>query len=78
MSHARLKELVRRSEMEGVTLAEILSRTLSVKELNEVQAELAEELSEGYESICDFMSGVEVPSIEEIMAAEEAQEAGVA
>jgi hypothetical protein len=69
---------VRRSENEGVTLAEILSQTLSADELDEVQSELAEDLSEGYESICEFMGGVDVPSLEDIMESEESSEAGFA
>ncbi len=75
MSHALLQKLVRQSETEGVTLAEIISRTLTASEIDEVQQELAEELSEGYECICDFMGGVDVPTLEEIMDSEEIAEA---
>ncbi|OGS55221.1 MAG: hypothetical protein A3K60_04735 [Euryarchaeota archaeon RBG_19FT_COMBO_56_21] len=78
MSHALLQKLVRQSETEGVTLAEIISRTLTAEELDDVQAELADELSEGYGSICDFMSDIEVPSLEDIMDAEETSETGLA
>ena len=78
MSHARLLGLVRQSEREGVTLAEIILKTVSAEELDKLQSELAEDLSEGYESICEFMSGVDVPSLEEIMRTEETSEEGLA
>lgn len=78
MSHALLQKLVRQSETEGVTLAEILSRTMTSEQLDDVQAELTEELSDGYGSICDFMSDVEVPSLDDIINAEDALEEALA
>jgi len=78
MSHALLQKLVRQSETEGVTLAEIITRTLTASELEVVQKELAEELNEGYESICDFMSDVDVPTLEEMMESEGANDINLA
>ena len=78
MSHALLQKLVRQSETEGVTLAEVMARTLTASQIDRLQQELADELSEGYECICDFMGEVEVPSLEDIMEAESISETGLA
>ncbi|MCX6658295.1 MAG: hypothetical protein NTY62_06380 [Euryarchaeota archaeon] len=72
-----LVELVSQAEKEGITLAEIISRTLDPRELDLMQAELADELSENYRNIEGFMSGIEVPSIGELMNLEEAGESRV-
>ncbi|MBU0623679.1 MAG: hypothetical protein KJ672_02420 [Candidatus Thermoplasmatota archaeon] len=77
MAPVTLVNLVSQAEKEGITLAEIISRTLDPRELDLMQAELAHELSENYRNIEEFMSGVEVPSLGELMNLEEAGESRV-
>jgi len=77
MAGMTLVELAGQAEKEGVTLAEVISRTLDPRELDLMQAELADELSENYRNIEDFMSGIEVPSLGELMNLEEAGESRV-
>ena len=74
MAPVTLVGLVSQAEKEGITLAEVISRTLDRRELDLMQAELAHELSENYRNIEEFMSGVEVPSLGELMNLEEAGE----
>jgi hypothetical protein len=77
MAGMTLVELAGQAEKEGITLAEVISRTLDPRELDLMQAELADELSENYRNIEDFMSGIEVPSLGELMNLEEAGESRV-
>jgi hypothetical protein len=77
MAGITLVELAGQAEKEGITLAEVISRTLDPRELDLMQAELADELSENYRNIEDFMSGIEVPSLGELMNLEEAGESRV-
>jgi hypothetical protein len=77
MARATLVDLVSQAEKEGITLAEVISRSLSPKELDLMQAELADELSNNYRNIEEFMSGVEVPSLGELMNLEDAGESRV-
>jgi len=77
MAGMTLVELADQAEKEGITLAEVISRTLDPRELDLMQAELADELSENYRNIEDFMSGIEVPSLGELMNLEEAGESRV-
>jgi hypothetical protein len=77
MAGMTLVELAGQAEKEGITLAEVISRTLGPRELDLMQAELADELSENYRNIEDFMSGIEVPSLGELMNLEEAGESRV-
>ena len=77
MASVTLVELASQAEKEGITLAEVISRTLDPRELDLMQAELADELSENYRNIEGFMSGIEVPSIGELMNLEEAGESRV-
>jgi hypothetical protein len=77
MASMTLVELASQAEKEGITLAEVISRTLDPRELDLMQAELADELSENYRNIEEFMSGIEVPSIGELMNLEEAGESRV-
>jgi hypothetical protein len=71
MASVTLVELASQAEKEGITLAEVISRTLDPRELDLMQAELADELSENYRNIEGFMSGIEVASIGELMNLEE-------
>jgi hypothetical protein len=77
MAYTNMMQFVSQAEKEGVTLAEVLSRMLSVKDLDEVQASLAEELSSNYRTIEDFMSDVSVPSIDEILALDHEDQSGL-
>jgi len=77
MASVTLVELASQAEKEGITLAEVISRTLDPRDLDLMQAELADELSENYRNIEGFMSGIEVPSIGELMNLEEAGESQV-
>jgi hypothetical protein len=77
MAGMTLVELASQAEKEGITLAEVISRTLDPRELDLMQAQLADELSENYRNIEDFMSGIEVPSLGELMNLEEAGESRV-
>lgn len=77
MASMTLVELAGQAEKEGITLAEVISRTLDPRELDLMQAEIADELSENYRNIEGFMSGIEVPSIGELMNLEEAGESRV-
>jgi hypothetical protein len=77
MGRVTLVELASQAEMEGITLAEVISRVLDPRELDLIQAELADELSENYRNIEGFMSGVEVPSLGELMDLEESGESRV-
>ena len=77
MARVTLVRLASQAEKEGITLAEVISRTLDPRELDLMQAELADELSENYLNIEEFMSGVEVPSLGEMMNLEEAVESRV-
>lgn len=71
MACRTLTELVSQAEREGVTLAEVIARTMSAKEMDKVQESLAQELSKNYCKIEDFMADISVPSIEEILLLEE-------
>jgi hypothetical protein len=77
MARVTLVELASQAEKKGITLAEVISRTLDSRELDLMQAELADELSENYRNIEGFMSGIEVPSLGELMDFEEADESRV-
>jgi len=66
MTLSRIMELVSQAENEGITLAEMISRTMSSEQIDSAKAELSEELSLNYGNIEDFMSDVEVPSLDEI------------
>jgi hypothetical protein len=77
MARVTLVELASQAEKEGITLAEVISRTLDPRELDLMQAELADQLSENYRNIEEFMGGIEVPSLGELMNLEEAEESRV-
>jgi hypothetical protein len=77
MGRVTLVKLASQAEMEGITLAEVISRVLDPRELDLIQAELADELSENYRNIEGFMSGVDVPSLGELMDLEESGQSRV-
>mgnify|MGYP007088118958 CR=1 FL=1 len=63
MAAYTFEDLVSQAESRGVTLAEVLSSELSAKDMDEMQSELGQRMSENYSSIERFMAGVEVSSI---------------
>lgn len=63
MAAYTLEDLVSQAESRGVTLAEVLSSELSAKDMDEMQQELGQRMSENYSSIEGFMAGVDIPSI---------------
>ncbi len=67
MAYTNMMELVSQAESEGVTLAEMLTRSLSSRDLDKVQDALIREMSSNYRNIEEFMSDVSVPSIDEIL-----------
>jgi len=75
MAHSDMARFVSQAEKEGVTLAEVLTRRLSARDLDKMQAALAEELSSNSRNIEDFMSDVSVPSIDEILAMDQEDQA---
>jgi len=68
MSLSKLVELVGKAEEQGVTLAAMINEHLSPEELERARLELSVELSKSYASIEGYMSDVEVPSLEDIVA----------
>ena len=68
MTLSRIIELVSQAEREGITLAEMISKSMSSEQIDVASMELAEELSNNFENIESYMSDVEVPSLEDIVA----------
>ena len=62
-----MEELVSQAEKERVTLAEMISRTMTPEQLDELQNGLRVELASNYGEIEIFMRDVRVPSLEELM-----------
>ncbi len=75
MKHSDMMQFVSQAEKEGVTLAEVLTRRVSAGDLDRIQAALADEISSNYRTIEDFMSDVSVPSIDEILAVDQENQA---
>lgn len=75
MAYSNMMRYVSQADKEGVTLAEVLTRKLSARDLDEIQAALAEELSSNYRNIEDFMNDVSVPSIDEVLAMDQEDQA---
>lgn len=67
MAAVDIAELVSQSEKEGVTLAEVICRDLSPREMEDLQAALNAELAVNRKNIEMFMRDVSVPSIDEIL-----------
>lgn len=62
MTAYTMDELVSQAESRGVTLAEELSLRLSAEDMEDLEHELAQEMSENLRSIEEFMRDVEVSS----------------
>jgi uncharacterized protein YlaN (UPF0358 family) len=76
VTFANLDALVSQADQEGKTLAEILTRRLSSKELNRLQKDITKRIQANYESIASFLSDVEVPSIPDFASMTEEQLTG--
>ena len=74
MRKVSLADLVSQAEQEGITLAEVISRAWSPKQMERAQADLAKEMNANFRDIEGFMSEVKIPSIDEILALEESDE----
>ncbi len=68
MGLSRVMELVSQAEKEGVSLGVLISKEMSPEEMQAAQIDLAAALSENYASIGDFMAGIKVASIDEILS----------
>ena len=64
-------ELVSQAEKERVTLAEIISRTMTPEQMDELQSGLRTELASNYGSIEGFMRDIRVPSLYELTGLDE-------
>ena len=71
-------ELVSQAEKERVTLAEMISRTLTPGQMDEMQSGLCIELASNYGKIEGFMRDVKVPSLDELMGPDELTDSGSA
>lgn len=56
-----LERLISQAEEEGITLAQVMTRELSMNEIDQVQESLRTEMADNYAAIEDFMENVEVP-----------------
>jgi hypothetical protein len=64
-------ELVSQAEKEGVTLAEMISRTMTPSQMDELQSGLCVELASNYCTIEGFMRDVQVPGLDELLGSDE-------
>ena len=68
MAAIDIRNLVSQSEKKGITLAEMIARSLSPEQMVELQSEISRNVASMHAEIKDFMSDVHVPSIEDILA----------
>jgi len=61
MSSNTIEDFISQAEESGVTLAQVMSASLSAEELDRMQSELRGRIEKGYESIAGFMDAVEPP-----------------
>jgi len=73
VTFAKIDLLVSQADQEGKTLAEILTRGLSSKELDRLQREVTQRIRANYISIASFMSDVDVPSTPDFASMTEEQ-----
>lgn len=66
VSLSSLEELVSQADKEGVTLAEVIARSMTPGQMNTLQKGLAVQLSDNYTKIADFMQNVETSSMVDI------------
>ena len=58
--HNVLQKLVSQAEEEGVPLAQVMARELSMDEIDSLEGFLRAEMDDNYAAIADFMKDVEV------------------
>jgi len=68
MSLSKLVDLVGKAEEEGVTLAAMIRRDLTPEDLEAARLELSMELSKSRLITADYMSDVEIPTLEDILS----------
>ena len=68
MALSHMKKLASQADDEGVTLAEKISRSMTPEEIDKMQCDLERELAANYRNIEEFMSGIDVPSIDDILS----------
>jgi ribosomal protein S12 len=66
VSVSSLDELVSQADREGVTLAEVIARSMTPGQMNTLQKGLTAELEDNYAKISSFMEHVETSSMVEI------------
>lgn len=66
MSSFTIEELASQAEKKGITLADMISTLMSSDDIDRMQNQIRSQMATNYESIRDFMSDVEVPSISEL------------
>jgi len=71
MAAVDVGELVSQAEKERVTLAEIISRTMTPEQMDELQNGLRTELASNYGNIEGFMRDIKVPSLYELTGLDE-------
>jgi len=78
MAALEVGELVSQAEKEGVTLAEMIYRTLTPEQIDEMQSGVCIELASNYGKIERFMHDIKVPSLDELMGLDELTDSGSA
>jgi len=73
MSLSLLEQLVSQAEREGVTLAEVISRTMTEQQMMEAEQEIGSEVARERSDIEEFMSGIEVASLDTYLAMDDDQ-----
>lgn len=71
MTALDVNELVSQAENEGITLAEMISRTMTPEQMDDMQSGLCVELASNYGKIEGFMRDVRVPSLDELVGLNE-------
>jgi hypothetical protein len=69
-----VEELVRMAEEERLTLADVMSRELTPKQMDALQGTISLGLTHNFESISEFMSDVQVPDSAELLTLSQEQE----
>lgn len=66
VSVSSLEELASQADKEGVTLAEVIARSMTPKQMNAVQRGVKAQLRDNYDLIAEFMGDVETSSMAHI------------
>ena len=71
--HEILQKLVGQADAEGVPLAHMIARELSIDEMDSLVEYLKTEMSENYSAIEEFMKDIEVPGSYDFSSMNESQ-----